>query len=170
MTIATQRLIIRPYEEGDLKDFHEIFSNEAVMRFCEPPYSHADSQKWLGYFIQNPIAFAVVLKSGGKAIGHALFKQLPGEEQGIWEIGWIFNQAFWRRGYAFEAASTLMAYGFETLKLHKICAETTDPEKSVPLMKKLGMQEEGVFRQHTKGNDGSWADLYWYAALAPEYP
>ncbi len=165
--LITQRLILRPYLKKDLADFHEIFSDEAVMRHCEPPYSWSDCRKWLDYFITHPIARAVVEKNSGKVIGHALFKQLPGEEAGIWEIGWIFNQAFWQKGYAFEAAQALMAYGFSSLQLHKICAQTIDPVKSVSLMKKLGMEREGVLRQHTKAPDGSWADVHWYAALRP---
>ncbi len=62
-----------------------------------------------------------------------------------------------------------MDHGFTALHLHKICAETIDPAASVPLMKKLGMREEGIFRQHTLGPDGAWADLYWYAALGSEW-
>lgn len=168
MQLETARLIIRPYEATDLDDFHEIFSDETVMRDCEPSYDRKASQKWLDYFIKNPIASAVVLKETGKLIGHALFKQLPGEEAGIYEIGWIYNRRFWRRGYAYEAAQAQMDEGFERLKLHKICAQTIDPVKSVPLMKKLGMREEGIFRQHTRDNLGNWADLYWYAALGQE--
>lgn len=61
-----------------------------------------------------------------------------------------------------------MDHGFDTGGLHKVCAETIDPVKSVPLMEKLGMVREGLFRQHTKDPvTGRWADLYWYAALNP---
>ena len=168
MRLETQRLLIRPYEAGDLNDFHEIFSDEEVMRECEPPYSLEKCREWLNYFIRNPVAYAVALKDGGKVIGHALFKQLPGEEAGIHEIGWIYSRRFWRQGYAYEAARALIDYGFGSLGLHKVCAETIDRVKSVPLMKKLGMQEEGVFRRHTKNQAGRWADLYWYAILNPD--
>lgn len=167
MWLETDRLIIRNYQPDDLEDFHAIFSDPVVMAQCEPPYDRAASEKWLRYFVENPIAFGVVEKRSGTLVGHALFKQLPLEEEGIWEIGWIYAQAYWRRGYAYEAARALMDHGFEALNLHKVCAETIDPVKSVPLMEKLGMVREGAFQQHTLDPQGNWADLYWYAALNP---
>jgi len=168
MRLETERLLIRPYEMDDLDDFCAIFSDPEVMAQCAPPYDRAACEKWLSCFIQNPIAFAVVEKQSGRMIGHALFKQLPGEEDGIWEIGWIYNRAFWRKGYAYEAARAQIDHGFAHLNLHKVCAETIDPVKSVRLMEKLGMQQEGVFRRHVKNPvTGRWADLYWYAVLNP---
>ena len=165
MRIQTERLRIRNYEERDLADFFEIFSDREVMEHCEPPYDMEASRYWVQYFIDNPIAFAVIEAESGKMIGHALFKQMPGEENGIYEIGWIYNRRFWRQGYAYEAAQALIDYGFDQLNVHKIVAETIDPVKSVPLMIKLGMREEGVFRQHTLCNGGIWADLFWYGLL-----
>lgn len=165
--LQTERLTIRGYAEGDLPDFYEIFSDPEVMRCCEPIYSREKAERWVRYFIQNPIAFAVAENASGKMIGHTLFKQLPGEAEGIYEIGWIYNRAFWRHGYAFEASRALIGYGFGALRLHKICAETIDPIKSVPLMRKLGMAPEGLFRAHARDPAGRWADVYWYAVLNP---
>lgn len=165
MRIQTERLRIRNYEERDLPDFFEIFSDPVVMEHCEPPYDMEASRDWVRYFIDHPIAFAVVEMESDKMIGHALFKQMSGEADGVYEIGWIYNRRFWRRGYACEAARALISHGFDELSVHKIVAETVDPVKSASLMKKLGMREEGVFRQHTLDNSGRWADLYWYGLL-----
>lgn len=165
MELKTERLLIRSYRKEDIQDFYEIFSNPVVMEQCEPPYSMETCVKWLNYFINNPIAYAVEHTLTGKVIGHALFKQLPSEEEGIYEIGWIYNEQFWGQGYAYEASKALIDYGFEVLHLHKITAETIDPIKSVRLMKKLGMHKEAVLRRQTKDLSGSWVDLYWYGIL-----
>ena len=122
MHLSTERLLIRNYEEQDLEDFYEIFSNPAVMEYCEPAYDRAACEHWLQYFIEQPIAFAVVEAQSGKVIGHALFKQMPGEKEGIYEIGWIYNETFWGRGYALEASRALIRYGFEELGVHKVAA------------------------------------------------
>ena len=168
MYIRTPRLIIRDYSPADWRDLHEIFSDEIVMKECEPAYTEEQTKSTLDYYIKKSIAFAVTLADTGKLIGHALFAQLPPpEETGIYEIGWIYNRAYWRQGYAHEAAKALIDHGFQELKLHKICAETIDPVKSVGLMKKLGMTHEGTFRAHTKDLEGNWADLYWYAICNP---
>lgn len=164
MYIRTKRLVIRDYSPSDWRDLHEIFSDPVVMKECEPAYSEEQTRDALDYFIKKSIAYAVCLADSGKVIGHALFNQLPPpDEEGVYEIGWIYNRNYWRNGYAFEAAKALIDYGFQELKLHKICAETIDPVKSVGMMKKLGMNHEGTFRSHTKDLDGNWVDLYWYA-------
>lgn len=58
-----------------------------------------------------------------------------------------------------------MDYAFDKLDAHKIFAETIDGVKSVGLMKKLGMQLEGIQRSHVKDKDGHWADLYLYGRI-----
>jgi RimJ/RimL family protein N-acetyltransferase len=170
MQLETKRLLLRDFVLNDLEDLHEIFSDDEVMANTEPPYS---KEKLKGFMLDFCInrkpkgAFAAVLKETGKVIGYVLFKSIDNPE--IYETGWIFNKNFWRRGYAYEICSRLVAYGFEDMKLHKICAEAVDTDKSVPLMKKLGMQQEGVQRKHAKSNNGEWRDLHWYAILAEDW-
>lgn len=63
----------------------------------------------------------------------------------------------------------MIKYAFEELKIHKILAETIDMVKSVKLMEKLGMQQEGVLRCHRKDRSGVWRDLYLYGLLKEKY-
>ena len=167
MPIQTSRLILRPYTPADAEDLHEIFSDPVVMEHCEAPYTPEQTRQALSLFIEKNIAFAAELTDSGKVIGHLLFHQLPLEESGIYEIGWFFNRSYWRRGYACEACKALLEYGFQQLGLHKICAETIDPDRSVALMRKLGMTWEGTFHAHGKAPDGRWADVYWYGICNP---
>lgn len=168
MELHTPRLVIRDYRPTDWQDLLEIFSDEAVMKDCEPAYDEARTKSALACFMEKSIAYAVVLRKTGKVIGHALFHQLPGEEAGVYELGWFFNRAYWRKGYAYEASRALMDYGFEELGLHKLCAETIDPIRSAGLMEKLGMRHEGTFRAHAKAPTGRWADVYWYGICNPK--
>ena len=167
INLETQRLVVRPYEQSDLLDFHTIFSDPEVMDTCEPPYTSQQSEKALKYFSESRIAYAVERKKDRTVIGHLLFKQRPSEEKGIYEIGWIFNRSAWKQGFAFEAAKAVMDHGFKTLDVHKVLAETLDPHKSLPLMKKLGMTHEGTLRNHVKHN-GKWRDLHVGGLLAHE--
>lgn len=170
MNIETERIVLRDFTIADLDDFHEIFGDAEVMRNTEPPYSREKSEKFLSDFCINRQpkgGFAAILKETGKVIGYVLFKSI--DEPEIYEIGWIFNKNYWRKGYAFEICNELIRFGFVDMKLHRICAEATDAEKSVPLMKKLGMTQEGVFKKHSQRNDGTWTDLYWYAILCEDY-
>ena len=168
MYLNTQRLIIRDYAQQDLKDLLDIFSDPEVMKYSEPVYDEPRTKQLLDHFMDKPIAYGAVLRDTGKLIGHILFHQLPGEEDGIYEIGWFFNRNYWRQGFAFEACTALIDHGFRELGLHKICAETIDPAASVNLMQKLGMRHEGTFHRHVKDPEGNWADLYWYAIMNPK--
>lgn len=163
MELKTKRLVIRDYLESDIPDLLTIFGDPEVMKFCEPVYDEARTRQMLDMF--RGIAYAVT--RSGKVIGHALFKQLPMEEDGIYEIGWIFGRKYWGQGYAYESASALIDYGFQELGLHKICAETLDPIRSGGLAKKLGMTQEACFRSHTRDVSGKWTDLYWYGVVNP---
>jgi len=167
MHIETDRIILRNFAESDLSDLHEIFGDPIVMEHTEPPYDLEKTQKFLTDFcIGRGGAFAAVLKENGKVIGYMLFK--TGDEPEIYEMGWIFNKDYWGRGYAYEICARLIAYGFEDMKLHKINAHATDALKSVSLMKKLGMTQEGIQRKHCKSY-GEWLDLYGYAILREDY-
>jgi RimJ/RimL family protein N-acetyltransferase len=68
-------------------------------------------------------------------------------------------------GYATEAAAKLVAYGFEVLGLNRIDAtHLTRNPASGRVMEKIGMQYEGLHRQHVWKN-GQFEDLRRYAIL-----
>ena len=163
MELTTARLIIRDFRPEDVRDLHEILGDEQTMRYCEPAYDLAKTEQFLSDFcIGRKGAVGAVHRASGKLIGYLLFNKV---DDGVYELGWFFNRAYWRQGYAFEACQALMNHAFDELNAHKVFAETIDAAKSVGLMKKLGMQPEGVQRCQAKDNEGNWADLYFYGLL-----
>ena len=98
-------------------------------------------------------------------IGYILFNEF---DTGVYEMGWIFNRDYWGKGYAFEACKAVIDYAFDKMDAHKIFAEAIDVTKSVRLMKKLGMKQEGIQRSQTKDHAGNWADLHFYGILAED--
>ncbi len=160
MELETKRLIIRNFLQGDAQDLYEIFGDEETMEHCEPAYTLEKTEKFMKEFCMGRNgAVAAIHKETGKVIGYILFNELEDE---VYEIGWIFNKAYWRQGYAYESCKAVMDYAFDELKAHKIFAEAIDNVKSVSLMKKLGMELEGIQRSQSKDNHGNWADLYFY--------
>ena len=99
-------------------------------------------------------------------MGYILFNEAY---EGVYEMGWIYNRSFWRQGYAYESCRAVIDYAFGELSAHKVFAEAIDAVKSVGLMKKLGMQLEGIQRNQTKDNHGNWADLYFYGLLKEDW-
>ena len=81
----------------------------------------------------------------------------------------IFRRDVWRQGYAYEAVSALMDHLFRVRGVHKVMAETEDAVRSLGLMKKLGLRQEGLFRKHCLVHDGRWLDLYWCGLMREDY-
>lgn len=163
MHIETPRMTIRDFAPGDARDLFEILGDQETMAYCEPAYDFEKTEAFLHSFcIGRRGAVAAVHRERGKVIGYILFNH---QGEGIYEMGWFFNRSFWRQGYAWEACKAVMDYAFEECHAHKIFAETIDPVRSVALMKKLGMQPEGVQRSQVKEPGGNWADLYLYGLL-----
>lgn len=167
MWIETPRMIVRGFQSTDLYDLHEIFGDSETMQNCEPAYTREKTEQFLNeYCISKNGSLAAVLKQTNRAIGYILFKPW---EDGVYEIGSIFNKKYWRQGYAYESCSTVIQYGFSSMGLHKLVAEAIDGVKSVGMMEKLGMKREGVQRSQTRDNAGNWVDLYLYGLLQCEY-
>ena len=171
MYLEAERLILRTFEYSDIDDLYEIFGDADVMEHVEPPYSCETAEEFLRDFCierKPPGAYAVALKDTDKVIGYLLFRDA--DEDDVYQIGWIFNSSYWGKGYSYEACSALIRYGFETICLHKICADTVDTVKSVALMEKLGMTQEGIRRKHSKSwKSNLWEDMYEYAILREDY-
>lgn len=167
MYIETKRMVIRNFTPEDTPDLHDIFGDEKAMEYCEPAYDYEKTEKFLASFCMDRNgAVAVVHKKSGKMIGYILFNEF---DQGVYEIGWIFNRNYWRQGYAYESCKTVIDYAFTKLNAHKIFAETIDAVKSVNLMKKLGMQLEGIQRSQIKDIHGNWAVMYFYGLLEQDW-
>jgi len=126
-------------------------------------------------------SWAVEQKDIGRVIGHVLLITLPdlrntwptgnlwaelrqhstehadvqypdGKDTHYVEIGWHFRRSSWGFGYATEAALRITSYAFEALKLPILLA-VSDPEneRSVAVMKRLGMQYDGFTTRYYRG-------------------
>ena len=161
MRFETERMMVRSFQEGDLPDLQEILGDAQTMVYMEPPYTLEQTARFLQDFcIGRKGALAAEDKASGRVIGYLLCNEIQDD---IYEIGWIFNRRIWRQGY--EACCSLVDYAFFSLHAHKLLAETIDPLKSAGLMRKLGMELEGVQRGQVKDNGGQWVDLYLYGLL-----
>ena len=166
MYLETARLIVRDFVPEDATALQEILGDSVVMENVEPAYTLDKTTEFLHSFcIGRRGAVAAVEKDSGRLVGYLLFK---GPAEGVYEMGWIFRRDVWRQGYAYESCKAVIDYAFDELQAHKIFAETIDGDKSVGLMKKLGMRLEGIQRSHVRDNNGNWTDLYFYGLLAED--
>lgn len=167
MYIETPRMVVRDFMPEDAADLHAILGDDETMKFCEPAYSPEKTKDFLHTFcIDRKGAVAAVHRESGTVIGYILFCD---QGDGVYEMGWFFHRGFWRQGYAYEACKAVVDHAFEQRCAHKIFAETIDAAKSVSLMKKLGMQPEGIQRNQVKDLQGQWANLFLYGLLEEDW-
>ncbi|HEX5709343.1 MAG TPA: GNAT family protein [Pyrinomonadaceae bacterium] len=172
--LESERVLLRRFTEADLPPFLAYLNDPLVARY----------QTWESYTEQQAkdvieeqknlepgvpgrwFTFAVESKDGGLLIGHVALKMQDHQQA---EIGFTFSRASQGKGLAFEAAARVLSYVFTELKLHRVIAITDcENEKSIALLRRLGMRREGHFIQNIWFK-GKWGDEYLYAILREEW-
>ena len=126
LTLESERLILRPFQESDLKDFYEYASVEGVGEMAG--WSHhksiEETKKILDMFIEGDHDFAIVLKENGKLVGSVGVKEY-GMEGALseffdyrgCELGFVLSKDYWGRGIMPEAVRAVIDYLFGVLDL-----------------------------------------------------
>ena len=175
--LETERLILRPFEEGDLDIIYRVYSDEEILRYS--PFDPVDEQgaqalldRFLRGWKEDPVTereMAVIEKESGEKIGRCHI-QLGPEESAM--IGWFLVREAWGKGYATEMTEALLDCCFGKLKLHRVRAICNPGNPaSFHVMEKCGMRREGHYRKkcrYVKSGIVSWEDEFEYAILAEE--
>lgn len=169
MHLETDRLRLEEFTMDDLPALWDIFRDEETMRFMAPMTQEGTRELLRAFCVERTPsgAFAARLREGDGLAGWLLFSQV--DAPGIYELGWVLRRDCWGKGLAGEASRALLEHAFTALGAHKVVAQTEDTGRAVPLLERLGMTREGVFRRHAPGRDGTWRDIYWYGLLREEY-
>lgn len=150
--LETERLILRPFLEGDFEPFHAICSDPRVMQFVgnRQPWSREQTRAFIDRAVAQARQYGycqwpMVLKEDRSLIGFCGFARI--DEQ--IEIGWRLAVEHWGKGLATEAARAALDYGFATLGFEHVRA-TVQPgnEASLRVALKLGMRPEGTIPRH----------------------
>lgn len=184
MTIETERLILRPFREGDGSDVFEYLHEPEVncfacMKLDSPDDAEKEVRERSG---ETEYYFAIVLKASGKVIGEIDAYPEAGEPHAdddapkdTFSPCWMLNREYHGRGYAFEAAHAFFDYLFREKGARRIYAYVEEHNAaSRRLCEKLGMRLEGVFREFVSfvddaGGDPVYENTCQYAILKKEW-
>lgn len=124
-TLETERLILRPWKETDLKDFYQYASTPGVGEMAG--WKHHDSievsENILQSFISGKNVFAIVYKENTKVIGSlGLHKSWANDENSyshlkLKEVGYVLSKEYWGNGLMPEALTEVIKFCFNTCKL-----------------------------------------------------
>lgn len=117
-TLETNRLILRPPEQGDLDGFAEMMADEEAARFVGGVMERSGAWRQLAsvagsWALMGFGMFSVIEKAGGAWVGR-LGPWQPADWPGT-EVGWGLTRAAWGKGYATEGAAAAMDWAFDTL-------------------------------------------------------
>jgi RimJ/RimL family protein N-acetyltransferase len=175
--ITTERLLLRPFEPGDLDALVPIHGDPDVVRYLyfdvrtrdELRAVLAEKQQRTGIQKEgDPLNLAGVLADSGELVGDFTL-WVTSEEHRQGEVGYILHPAHGGRGYATEGARALLQLGFEELSLHRICGRLDGRNAaSARVLERMGMRREA----HLVENElvkGEWTDEVVYALLDREW-
>ena len=174
--IETERLILRPFREGDAADLFAYLRAPTAPCFLSLKLADlAEAEIEVGKRALDEGSVAIGLKETGQVIGDLFSRAEEDEEDETASIGWNLNPQFGGQGYAFEAARALVDHLFRVKGFRRLYAYVEDHNKpSQRLCEKLGMRLEGVFVEFISfTNDDAGNPIYentmQYAILRREW-
>ena len=174
-TLQTAQLRLRPFTLDDapvvqrLAGAHEVASTTLNIPH---PYEDGMAEEWIScheaaWEAKKLLALAMTSEAD-EVVGAISLKLNPTHRRG--ELGYWVGLPYWNRGYATEASAALLGLGFDVLGLNRIQAQhiTRNPA-SGRVMQKVGMEFEGIRRQHFLAR-GEFEDVAVYAILCSDRP
>ena len=171
ISISTERLVLRPFDDLDIEAFAEMMNDELVTTWTSvpQPYTDTDAHTWI-------TELAPAERTEGRGIVFAVTEFLTQRLVGIvhlqntnWrirssEIAYVI--APWARGegYASEAALAAAEWLFRDQKFERLELRTAaDNTASQQVAQKIGCISEGVLRNawivRTRTEDGTWGEV-----------
>jgi RimJ/RimL family protein N-acetyltransferase len=163
-SIATARLVLRPFTAVDRAPFFALNTHPLVVESLGSSPSRAESDAIVDH-IEEAMArdgwapWAVEEIGGTPFVGmvglHRVRAELPCAP--AVEVEWRLHPDHWGRGYATEAAAASLRFGFDEVGLDEIVAFTTTLNtRSQAVMKRIGMVRDpaGDF-DHPRQPEGS---------------
>ncbi|WP_225845657.1 GNAT family N-acetyltransferase [Streptomyces sp. HPF1205] len=171
ISLSTERLVLRPYEEADIPALVEMMNDELVTAWTGVPQPYTDR-----HAREYVTATAARERAEGRglvlAVTELLTQRLVGTVQlqhTDWrirgtEIGYL--TAAWARGEGYACESVLAVcrwlfddQGFERVELRTAADNTASQQ----VAQKIGCVSEGVLRNagivRTQTEDGRWAEI-----------
>ena len=145
--LTTERLILRPWRESDLKDFYEYASVDGVgqMAGWSPHKDIEESRQILSRFIEGKHVFA--LEYQGKIIGSLGVEKYKEENYPQLaalhgrEIGYVLSKAYWGQGLMPEAVKAVIEWLFREVQLDFIiCGHFDWNSQSRRVIEKCGFR------------------------------
>ena len=171
-SIIGAQLVLTPLTLDDAPRLFEYRSDPAVRRFqCFEPESVEDACAFIRATMSGAAGwrqFGIRMQGSPLLVGDVGFRFIDDERPQA-EVGVTIAPEQQGRGLAKQVMTVLLGHLFAELDVHRAFA-SVDPRNtaSVALFRRLGMRQEGHFRQ-SLWFKGEWADDIVFALLKTEW-
>jgi len=154
LSLQTDRLILRDWEEDDAEAALEIYGSTEVAPWLSPAIDKVPDaasmrlilQAWIEAqpnFVVPAGRWAVARRDNGAVVGGLMIRLLPPYEEDL-EIGWQLRPSAWGHGYATEASRELLRWAFKEGGVDELFAVARPNNKrAIATAGRLGMQWVG---------------------------
>jgi ribosomal-protein-alanine N-acetyltransferase len=164
--LHTERLLLRPFQRGDVADALAYRDDEEFARFLAhipQPFTRPDAEAFVALNMaldwDRFPTFAVVLD--GRVIG-TVNLEVEGARTAM--LGFAIGRLWWGQGIATEAAKAATRWAIETFDLKRIWASTDSRNvRSQRVLRKLGMRREALRVRDHVGRNGKPVDEVVYS-------
>ena len=172
--LRTERLILRPWQDGDLDAFSEIHCDpEAARWLLNEPRDEASVRthfevKKNGVLLEEGDWMSCGAWAGDDLVADISFHWVSAEHR-TGEIGYMTNRRFQGSGYATEAARAILDWAFGEAGFRRVIGRL-EPRNtaSARVLEKLGMRKEAHFVEN-EWIKGEWQSEAVYAILEREW-
>ena len=172
--LETERLLLRPFAEGDLSDFFSYAKDPDIGPNAGwPPHeTHAQTKEVILRFMAEDNVWALEEKISRRVIG-SLGVHRDGRRDrsdAVRMIGYALGKSWWGKGYMTEAVERVLQFLFVEKGLEMVTVYHFDSNKrSQRVIEKCGFHREGILRQASRLYDGRVQDDVCYSMTREEY-
>lgn len=171
-TLQTERLLLRPFEFGDVEAVFSYASDEEWARYLPvpQPYLHEHAEEFVArqrlkdWAVQP--GWALILGSEVVGCVDVTFEF----EHGRASLGYSLSRPVWGQGLMTESVRAVVGQAFEVHSdLNRVQAWADERNvASRRVLEKVGMKLEGILRDHSVVRSDVISDA-WYAVLRSEW-
>lgn len=173
MILRSERLELRPIEEGDLEFIRELINDPEVEKTIVGwlwPLSAKDEQEWYkGFRNSNKEVRYLIALHDGTRLGLTGLTDMDWKNGRCKGTGIRISPQVQNKGYATEAYTMMLNYAFNQLRFHKVTDSALETNKaSLRFLEKVGYKVEGVLRDHVFKN-GKYCNVVTTSILAEDF-
>ncbi|MBQ2873209.1 MAG: GNAT family N-acetyltransferase [Bacilli bacterium] len=176
--IETDRLILRPTEESDLKTLWGILLDTGVNKYYLTSKINRDwdkeklfQMKKLEHANDNDMfQWSIIKKDTKECIGQISVQEKEDMSKDIRDIGWFISSEEQRKGYAYEAANAILNYMFNEVEITKIdTSAAIENIASWKLMEKLEFKRKEQIKKVKYTFIDDFVESYTYDLTKEDY-